>query len=140
MKALLSIKPEFASLIFNKTKKFEYRRSIFKQPIERIVVYASAPISMVIGEFEVEDIFCENLNKLWRLTKEHSGISQQYFRKYFANREKGYAIKVGKVIKYKEPWCLRQSFNLTPPQSFQYLTCPINYVNEKQNLSFRVYN
>ena len=53
MKVILSIKPEFANKIFNGTKKFEFRRTLFKKKeVKKIVVYASAPISKVIGEFE----------------------------------------------------------------------------------------
>ena len=58
MKVLLSIKPEFADKIFNGTKKYEYRRSIFKKKeVKTVVVYASSPIQKIIGEFEekIED-------------------------------------------------------------------------------------
>jgi predicted transcriptional regulator len=39
MKVLLSIKPEFADKIFEGTKLFEFRRSIFKnEKIKKVVV------------------------------------------------------------------------------------------------------
>lgn len=120
-KALLSIKPEFASLIFDGTKKFEYRRVIFKQPISLVVVYASAPLSAVIGEFEVDQILYEDLSSLWHLTKQHSGISRKYFLDYFINKEKGYAIKIGSTFLYPIPASLKESYGVTPPQSFLYL-------------------
>lgn len=34
MKVLLSIKPEFAERIFNGSKKYEFRKVIFKNPDE----------------------------------------------------------------------------------------------------------
>ena len=65
MKVILSIKPEFANKIFNGTKKFEFRRTLFKnKEIKMIIVYASAPISKVIGEFEIDRIFHEELELL----------------------------------------------------------------------------
>lgn len=65
MKVLLSIKPEFANKIFEGSKKFEFRRSIFKnKQVKSIVVYASAPISKVIGEFEIDTVHCKNLDEL----------------------------------------------------------------------------
>ena len=56
-KVLLSIKPEFADKIFNGTKKYEFRRSIFKENIKIIVVYVSYPVQEIVGEFEIEKYF-----------------------------------------------------------------------------------
>jgi predicted transcriptional regulator len=123
MKVLLSIKPKYADLIFDGTKKFEFRRTIFKnENIKTIVVYASSPVQKVIGEFEIEAILNTNLSLLWKQTKEHAGIDKQYFLDYFINKEKGYAIKIKKARKYRKPLCLREDFNLLPPQSFLYLS------------------
>lgn len=122
MKVLLSIKPKYADLIFEGTKKYEFRRTIFKNAdIKTIVVYASSPVQKVIGEFEIEAILNTNLSLLWKQTKEHAGIDKQYFLEYFINKEKGYAIKIKKTRKYRKPLCLREDFNLLPPQSFLYL-------------------
>lgn len=45
MKVLLSIKPEFAEKIFSGEKKFEFRRSIFKdKTVKTVLVYASASL------------------------------------------------------------------------------------------------
>lgn len=122
MKVLLSIKPEFAALIFDGTKKFEFRKAIFKNTeIKTVVVYASSPMQKVIGEFEIESIINDNLENLWKKTKRFAGIDENYFYQYFAERETGFAIKIKKTKKYKKPLCLREDFNLTPPQSFLYL-------------------
>jgi len=122
MKVLLSIKPEYAEKIFNGTKKYEFRRSVFKNPdVKTIVVYASSPVQRVIGEFTIDKILNEDLKKLWEKTKEFSGISENFFFEYFNNKEKGFAIKIKDVIKYKESLCLKSNFNATPPQSFMYL-------------------
>ena len=57
MKIILSIKPEFAAKIFEGTKKYEFRRAIFKNKnVKKVVVYASSPVQKIIGEFEIEDI------------------------------------------------------------------------------------
>ena len=61
MKVLLSIKPQFAVKIFDGTKKFEFRKSIFKNSkINTVVVYASSPMQKVIGEFTFDEIMEEN--------------------------------------------------------------------------------
>lgn len=121
MNLLLSIKPEFAYGIFDGTKKFEYRRAIFKEPVDRIVVYASSPVRMVIGEFSIKDILFEDLHVLWCKTKHKSGISRRYFYLYFADKEKGYAIKVGKITKYRTPLPLQDLYGIKAPQSFAYV-------------------
>jgi len=121
MKALLSIKPEFASKIFTGEKKFEYRRSIFKKPVNLVVVYASSPVCKVIGEFEIEELIFDELEKLWKRTKEYSGISEDYFYSYFSDKEKGHAIAIGSTRKYRKPLLLKETFGVIPPQSYLYL-------------------
>lgn len=123
MKVVLSIKPEFAFKIFDGTKKFEFRKSIFKnEKIKTIIVYASSPVQQVIGEFEIEEVLNHDLSTLWDLTQEFSGISEKFYYEYFTNKEQGFAIKIKKTKKYRTPKCLRADFNLSPPQSFAYWT------------------
>lgn len=122
MKVILSIKPEFASKIFEGSKKYEFRRVIFKNTdVKTVVVYASSPIQKVIGEFEIEHILKNNLSALWKETKNDSGITENYFYDYFGDKESGFAIKIKSTKKYKRPKCIREDFHLFPPQSFLYL-------------------
>lgn len=122
MKVVLSIKPEFANKIFDGTKKFEFRKAIFKNDkIKTVIVYASSPVQQVIGEFEIEKIINHDIDTLWDLTQQFSGISEDYFYQYFSEKEIGYAIKIKKTKKYRQPKCLRADYNLLPPQSFAYL-------------------
>ena len=122
MKVILSIKPEFAEKIFTGTKKFEFRRTLFKnKEVKSVVVYASAPISKVIGEFEIDHILFKNLSSLWEDTREESGISEDYYYKYFNGKDKGYAIRIKKIKRYKKELNIQEEFGLRPPQSFAYL-------------------
>jgi len=123
MKVVLSIKPEFAFKIFDGTKKFEFRRSIFKNGnIKSVIVYASSPVQQVIGEFEIDEVLNYDLPTLWDMTQEFSGISEKFYYDYFTNKEQGFAIKIKNTKKYINPKCLREDFNLSPPQSFAYWT------------------
>lgn len=121
MKVLLSIRPEFVSRIFNGTKRFEYRRNIFRAVVERVIVYATSPTKLVVGEFEIEDILFDELDTLWFKTRHHSGLTEKHFYSYFTDLDKGYAIKIGKVSEYKTPLSLQHCYGLHPPQSFLYL-------------------
>jgi predicted transcriptional regulator len=123
MKVVLSIKPEFAFKIFDGTKKFEFRKSIFKKSkIKSVIVYASSPIQKVIGEFEIDEVLNHDLTTLWKLTQDFSGISEDFYYDYFANKKEGFAIKIKNTRKYRKPKCLKEDFNLYPPQSFAYWT------------------
>lgn len=122
MKVLLSIKPEFAFKIFEGTKKFEFRKVIFKNPnIKTVVVYASSPVQQVIGEFEIDDILSFEPDAIWKMTKKYSGITEEFFYDYFSNRDVAHAIKIKNTRKYKKPLDIRESFNVIPPQSYVYL-------------------
>lgn len=122
MKVVLSIKPEFAYKIFDGSKKFEFRKSIFKNhKVSSVLVYASSPIQKVIGEFEIGEILNKDLDSLWELTKDDSGITKEYFYKYFSEKENGFAIQVKRIKMFRKPKCLKEDFNLTPPQSFAYV-------------------
>ncbi|MEP4534135.1 MAG: ASCH domain-containing protein [Cyclobacteriaceae bacterium] len=122
MKVILSIKPEFAEKIFNGSKKFEFRRRLYKnKQIKTVVVYASSPISKVIGEFEIEDVIHDELDSLWQTTREHSGISRDYYFDYFKGTEMGFAIAVKNAELYDEPVCIKETFGIKPPQSFAYV-------------------
>ncbi|MBP1640173.1 MAG: hypothetical protein H6Q17_1756 [Bacteroidetes bacterium] len=122
MKVLLSIKPQFAIKIFDGTKKFEFRKSIFKNSnINTVVVYASSPMQKVIGEFTIDEIMEASPNVLWEKTQKHSGISKEFFDEYFFNRDRAFAIKVKDIMRYEEPKDL-VDFDLNfAPQSFVYL-------------------
>ncbi|MFG3611273.1 MULTISPECIES: ASCH domain-containing protein [Rummeliibacillus] len=123
MKVLLSIKPEFVKKIFSGEKKYEYRRMIFKQKdIESIVIYCTQPIGKVVGEITFDEILNQEIDELWEKTKFNSGLSYSYYKEYFRDKDKGYAIKIDKLIPYNEPISLAEfDQSLHPPQSFCYL-------------------
>lgn len=119
---LLSIKPEFANAILDGTKKFEFRRSLFRRPTERVVLYASSPIRLVLGEFTIAEILIMKLDQLWRCTARYAGIEREYFDEYFLGLDHGHAIKVRNTRRYRVPLALRQHLKIQfPPQSFCYL-------------------
>lgn len=122
MKVLLSIKPEFANKIFDGSKLYEFRRSVFKnKDVKKIIVYASAPISRVIGEFDIDQILKDDLDNLWDQTKDYSGITKDFYQSYFEGKEQGFAIKVKKAIKYKKDYCIQERYGKRAPQSFLYI-------------------
>jgi predicted transcriptional regulator len=122
MNALLSIKPEFADLILDGTKKYEYRRRVFGRPVERIFVYASSPHQQIVGEIEVARIHSASPSAIWRKTRGAAGISHSYFIEYFAERREAHAIEVASVTVYDGPVNPYDLFtDFVPPQSYMYV-------------------
>ncbi|HEY0770290.1 MAG TPA: hypothetical protein VGD31_08135 [Sphingobacteriaceae bacterium] len=104
-------------------KRYEFRRVLFKnRSVKTVIVYVSAPVSKVVGEFEIEDILELEKEYLWNQTKDHSGIPKDYFDQYFEGRETAYAIKIGDTRLYDRPLELQENFNVKrAPQSFVYV-------------------
>src|SRR5690606_7798089 len=122
MKVLLSIKPEYVKKIFEGEKKYEYRKVIFKKKVSKIVVYSTMPVGKLIGEFEIEGILYGSPEEIWKKTKDNSGISYSAFKKYFRDRDFGYAIKIGYTNLYEEPKDPKQMIkDFRAPQSFCYV-------------------
>lgn len=121
-RVLLSIHPEYANAIFNGHKGYEFRRVLFKQDVSEIVVYATSPISRVVGKFKVEDIYEGTPNELWAKTKALAGVNQNIFDAYFKDRVKAFAIKISDPVRFVQPQPLSKYLSSnTPPQSFCYL-------------------
>ena len=122
MRVLLSIKPEFAEKIFEGTKQYEFRRILFKNPkVHTVIVYASAPVSKIVGEFTVEEVLSGGVTDLWNKTKRYAGVSEDYYHGYFKGKNEGFAIKIKDPKKYSLPVSIQDTFGIRPPQSFQYL-------------------
>ena len=124
MRVLLSIKPEYADKILSGSKKYEFRKNIFrKKDIQEIVLYSSSPMKRIVGTCVIGSIIEDHPKKLWRLYREFAGICEEDFFSYFRGREKGYAIEIKEIRKFEnpvDPWDLDSNF--TPPQSFQYIS------------------
>lgn len=118
---LISINPEHVANIINGTKKYEYRKIAAKQDVSSIVIYETTPIKRIVAEAKIIDVLVLTPSELWEQTKEHSGISKEFFDEYFKNRAVAYAYKLGKVKVYKKPKTLLEYGVKTAPQSFVYL-------------------
>ena len=123
MIVLLSIKPEFANRIFEGTKKYEYRKVIFRERgVNRILLYASSPVKRIVGELEVSKVLADTPSALWHATWRHSGVDETFFFEYFSGRDKGYAIKIRQATPYKNPINpYKKIRGFRAPQSFAYL-------------------
>lgn len=118
MNALLSIQPRYAAMILDGTKQWEFRKSIFSSgnSIDKVYIYATAPIKQVIGEFKVDVIINDTPTNLWQRTHKENGLSEEEFYDYFKGTDRGYAIGIKDVVKYDTPITLP----FHAPQNFRY--------------------
>ena len=122
MTVLLSIKPEFAEKIFDGTKKYEFRKSIFKNAdVKTVIIYASSPVQRVIGEFTIDRILNDDLSTIWNETEHHAGITHDFYMSYFANKQKANAIKIRNAKRYAHARRLSDYNIHYAPQSFAYI-------------------
>ena len=127
MNVILSIKPEFVEKIFSGEKQYEYRKILFKQKVDTVYIYASR---------------CDTPENIWKETKRQSGVTQNFFDKYYKGREKAVALKIKECKEYKEainPESLIPNFKV--PQSFIYVeekithqTKQVKYLRHQRSL------
>ena len=65
MNLLISIKPEFVKKILAYEKLYEFRKSIFKEDVDKIFIYSTYTVKKIVGYFEVGEIICETPHELW---------------------------------------------------------------------------
>lgn len=126
---LLPIKPKYANKILNGEKDIEFRKSFPKESVDKIVIYATAPVSRVVGEVEVVGQiqstidFLKNGTNLYdfltTVLQNKVGISKKDFEKYYKDKYFAYYYKLGEVTKYDKSL---KDLNIDyAPQNFVYL-------------------
>ncbi len=122
---LLSIRPNFADMIFEGAKSVELGRVKPRvQTGDLVVVYASGATKGMVGAFEVAGVTAAAPNSIWRKFNGKSGLTKPEFDKYFAGVSVGYAIRIGKRWRIEEPVPLKtlreHRAGFRPPQSYHY--------------------
>lgn len=120
-KILISINPEHVENIINGIKKYEYRKIAAKHDISSIIIYETTPIKKIVAEAEIVDVLMLSPEELWDRTRCESGITKEFFDKYFEGREIAYAYRLGAVKVYAQPKTLLDYGIKTAPQSFVYV-------------------
>lgn len=120
--ALLSVHSKYSRALFDGSKKVEFRKTPFRRDISHVVIYETAPISMVVGVFELAGIDTDTPTELWRRYQDVGGIGRAEFFEYFAGRDVGVALKVAAIVQLSEPVSLSSlREGLAAPQGVIYL-------------------
>ena len=130
MNLIISIKPKYVQLILDGSKHYEYRKKIpMRSDIDKVYIYASKPIQAIVGYFTLDGIICDTPQMVWAATARHGGITKTFFDSYFQGKDKAYALKVGKVIKYGEP--------IDPKKVITDFAAPQNFMYTDKNMSLK---
>lgn len=119
---LMSIKPEYVDEIFSGRKRYEYRKKVCKEKVDKIIVYSSSPVKKVVGELIINQVLQDKKNIIWDITNKYGGINKEKFDKYYENYEYAVAYEIKKVIKYNEPKFLYDYKIKMAPQSYVYIS------------------
>ncbi len=119
---LLSINPEFVESILQGKKLYEYRKFRCREDVDKIIIYATAPQKQVVGEVEIANILEDDLLTVWHQTREYSGITYNFFRKYYKGKKKAVAYQLKNLVIYDKPLTLDDIGVSCAPQSYRYLS------------------
>lgn len=121
MNVIISIRPTFCKLIFGGQKRYEYRKRVFKHSdVDKVYIYASKPISKIVGYFTIKRIISDTPSMIWEMTHEHGGITKKQFLDYFKGHSVAHAIEIDEVVELDTP--------INPKEVIQGFTAPQNYM------------
>jgi len=124
MNVLLSIKPKYVEKILEGEKKYEFRKSSFKDPeaVNKIYIYSTSPEQKIVGYFILDEIIEDAPENLWEKCKEDSGLEEEEFFDYYRGKQEGVAMKINYSESFKEPIDPYKNLkNFVAPQSFHYV-------------------
>ena len=124
---ILPIKQEYAEKILKNEKKYEFRKRLCMDNVNKLYIYVTSPVKKIVGEVEILEKIIMDRQALWDLTKEQAGINKEYYEEYFKKNVRACAYKLGQAIRYEKEIELKDIGVRCVPQAFQYI--PV--INEK---------
>ena len=117
----MSIRPEFSERILSGGKRVEFRKRRVGPDVTHVLIYSTTPVARIVGFFEVEHQDVARPHALWRRYRAVAGIERPAFDSYFADCDRGVAIRIGRVFRLNRPQPLEGFFAAQAPQSFKYV-------------------
>jgi len=124
--AIISIRPEFAEAILNRSKSVELRRRIpATNRGTRLWIYATMPVGSIVGTAVVKEIARGSPTAIWNAYKAHVGLNRTSFFDYYDGADEAVALVLGTVTRCSpigigQLRLLRSGFH--PPQVLTRLT------------------
>lgn len=122
---LLGIHPRHAHAILQGSKTVELRRRFPAIAVGTTVyLYASAPVSAVVGAFEVAGTATATPSQLWHEHGRQTAVDKSEFEQYFSGAQEGHAVMVGGRRTFSSPLRLSQlisRYGILAPQNFRFV-------------------
>lgn len=123
MAILLSIKPKFASLIYEGDKSFEIRKVIPNcHSGQRILIYETSPVCAITGYCLYGGFICLSPEDAFSEYSQYLGVSQSEFNEYCGNRSYIVLWRLLRPCHFSFRYDLKIIGLNHPPQSFQYIS------------------
>lgn len=118
----MAIHQVWAEAIMDGRKRVEFRKRRLADDIETVLVYATAPVSKVVGHFTIDEVVSSSPADIWARFGSVGVIDHDAFFSYFEGRSSAVAILVASAQRFEDPLALT---DIDPrpaiPQSFSYL-------------------
>jgi predicted transcriptional regulator len=122
----MSIHPRYAEAILSGRKRAEFRKRPLAADVDIVLMYATAPVSAIVGWFTVRDTVRTAPDDIWRRLHTVGEICWPDFADYYAGRDEGVALLIGEVRQLAKPVALSEIRPaLATPQSFNYISSDI---------------
>lgn len=121
----VSIKPQFASKIFDGSKRIELRKSKPKVHVgDYVLIYVTVPVKAIKGICRVKGIIETTPSDLWANHYKLLGVDQKLFDEYYEGHNTSIGIEIEDVIEFKTEVSLdtirKYIPRFAPPQTFRY--------------------
>jgi|GEM_PF-1486318 len=112
---VFSIRPKYVAKLLDGSKVWEYRTRRPKvEPGETILIYETAPRSMLVAEAKVKIVLVSTPADVWEATHERGGIEREDFDAYFKGHAEAVALHL--IVTPIEPRPLPEG--MAAPQSW----------------------
>ena len=123
---LLSLKPDYADLVFDGLKEAELRRRISSCMENRdVFIYVTSPVRQLRGGFRVGRVWTGPPKEVWGIVSNLAKVTRKDFDAYFEGQAMAYALEITEVWEYQNPvplHVLRNRFsNFIVPQSWRHV-------------------
>jgi len=122
---LISLKPDYADLVFSGLKTAELRRRLSEHIVNRdVFIYVSSPVKELRGGFRVGQVWAGSPEKIWSTVSHLAGVTRKTFDDYYEGSKVAFAIEIIDVWEYESPRTLEHLKKLfttfVVPQSYRY--------------------
>ncbi|WP_166789392.1 ASCH domain-containing protein [Cryobacterium sp. TMS1-20-1] len=118
----MAIHQDWAEAIMDGSKRVEFRKRRLADDIETVLVYATAPVSKIVGHFMIDEIVSSTPADIWARFGNVGAIGRDAFFTYFNGKSSAVAILVASAQRFEDPLELNDIYPKPGiPQSFSYL-------------------